>query len=130
MHFLSFVNSSSFHYKCHNQNKADSTVKKRRLHCLLEVEFMSKEHFMFQWCLVCLVSFLVAMRILSGLYHAWLFGDKYSAFNCCKKDQNNTRKFSGRLSFEAVKPLSALSMIHLKTYSRQFCCACISHIPR
>jgi len=91
---------------------------------------MSKEHFMFQWCLVCLVSFLVAMLILSGLYHAWLFGHKYSAFNCCKKDQNNTRNFSGRTSFGAVKTLSAPSTIHLKTYSRQFCCVFLSGIIR
>jgi len=28
--FLSFVNSLSFHYKRHNQNKADSTLNKNR----------------------------------------------------------------------------------------------------
>ena len=29
---------------------------------------MSKERFTFQWCLVCLVSFSVVMRILSQVY--------------------------------------------------------------
>jgi len=41
---FSFVNLSSFHYKHDNQNKLDSTVKKKQdLSCLSTGGFMNKE---------------------------------------------------------------------------------------
>jgi len=64
---LSFANSLYFHYKRHNQNKAASTVNKNQdfLNLLVQSGSMSKQRFMLRWCLVCLVSFAVAMRIVS-----------------------------------------------------------------
>jgi len=79
---------------------------------------MSKEHFMFRCCLICLVS--GNANCVTGLYHAWRFGDRLFIFNCCKKDQNNTVKFSGRTSLGAVKTLSAPSTILWKKYSTVF----------
>jgi len=49
---------------------------------------MSKQRFMFQWCLVCLVS--SNANCITGLYHAWRYGDGFFIYNCCKKYQNIT----------------------------------------
>jgi len=61
---------------------------------------------------VCLISFLVAMQILS---HDYVMRDDlaklFFAFDFCEKDQDNTVNFSERTSFRAVKTLSALCTI-------------------
>jgi len=78
---------------------------------------MSKERFILLM-VSCLFGFILSgnANCVTGQFHAWWFGDRFFAFNCCKKDKNNTVNFSERTLLGAVKTLSAPSTIHWKTY--------------
>ena len=46
---------------------------------------------------------------VTGIYHAWRHGDRFFAFSCFKKDQNNTVNMSEWTSSRAVETLSGKS---------------------
>ena len=66
----------------------------------------------------CLLGFIFSgnANCVTGLYHAWRYGDRFYTFNCRKKDKNNALNYSESTSFGAVKTLLAPSTIHLKTF--------------
>jgi len=88
--FLSFVNLLSFHYKRHNQNRADSTVNNSGdLLNLLVHSWIYEKRTLHVTVVPCLHDFIFNgnANCVTGPYHAWRFGDRFFAFNCCKEDQ-------------------------------------------
>ena len=84
----SFVNLLSFHYKRHNQNKADGTVNKHWDFLTLLVQGWIYEYRTLHVTMVsCLFGFISSgnANCVTGLYQAWRFGDIFFAFNIVVK---------------------------------------------
>ena len=73
--------------------------------CLLKVGSMTTLYVSMVSCMLVFI-FSGSANCVTGLYHAWRFGNRFFAFNC-KKDQNNTANFSERTWFGVVKHFGA-----------------------